>query len=174
MVTHIPEDSLRFRDQVVIVSGGMGGIGFATAKQFALEGACLVLADLAETLSDRLSSVIRECKSRGSPEVIAVPCDVSDESQVNATVDLALERFKRVDVVANIAGFMSFNPLEDFTEQDWWRHLNVNLMGPVFFTRRALQVMKPGCAIVNVSSIHALQTSAFTAPYAASKAALLS
>ena len=165
----------RFRDQVVIVTGALGGIGLATAKRFAQEGARLVLADLTDALpADRVSSAIADCKNLGSPETIACACDVSNEQQVDAAVDLALERFGRVDVIVNIAGLMMFKSLEDFTAQDWSRLLGVNLMGAVYFTRRALRVMQPGSAIVNVSSIHALQTTILTAPYAAAKAALLS
>jgi NAD(P)-dependent dehydrogenase (short-subunit alcohol dehydrogenase family) len=157
------------------VSGALGGIGLATAKRFAQEGARLVLADLIETLpADRVSSAIAECKTLGSPEAVAVMCNVADEAQVNASVDLALARFGRVDVIVNVAGLMIFKSLEDLTAQDWSHLLGVNLMGAVYFTRRALGVMCPGSAIVNVASVHAFQTSILTAPYAASKAALLS
>jgi NAD(P)-dependent dehydrogenase (short-subunit alcohol dehydrogenase family) len=89
-------------------------------------------------------------------------------------MDLALARFGRVDVIVNLAGLMIFKSLEDLTSEDWKRLLGVNLMGAVYFTKRALAVMSPGSAIVNVSSVHAVQTSILTAPYAASKAALVS
>jgi len=159
----------------VIVSGALGAIGLATAKRLAQEGAVLVLADLIDNLaSDGVLSAIDECKQLGSPEVIAQPCDVSEEDHVDAVVDLTLQRFGRLDVMANVAGLMLFKSLEELTSQDWQRLLGVNLMGAVFFTRRALRVMPHGGAIVNVSSIHAIQTSALVAPYAAAKAAMVS
>lgn len=165
----------RFRDRAVIVSGALGGIGLATARRFAQEGASLVLADLIDTLSeDRASSAIATCKELGAPEALALACDVTDETQVDAVVDLALKRFGHIDVIANVAGFMMHKPLADLTGAEWRHVLGVNLMGAVFFTRQALRVMKPSSAIVNVSSIHAVRTSALAAPYAAAKAALLS
>jgi NAD(P)-dependent dehydrogenase (short-subunit alcohol dehydrogenase family) len=99
-------------------------------------------------------------------------CDVSDEAQVAAACDLAMSRWGRLDVVVNNAGLMTFTPIEELTAEEWRRVLGVDLMGAVFFTREAFRRMKPGGAIVNVSSIHAQMTSPLAAPYAAAKAAV--
>jgi NAD(P)-dependent dehydrogenase (short-subunit alcohol dehydrogenase family) len=165
----------RFRDRVAIVTGALGGIGLATAKRFAQEGASLVLTDLADALgADRASAAIAECKALGSPETVAHPCDVGSQTEVDAVVDFAVSRFGRIDVIVNVAGRMIYKLLAELTAEDWQRTLGINLMGAVFFSQRALQLMPSGGAVVNVSSIHALQTSALVAPYAAAKAALLS
>lgn len=162
---------MRFENKVALITGGAGGIGLATAKRLASEGARIVLADLNE---QGLAQAAKDVKEAGAPDVWTSPCDVSNEAQVSATVQGALQHFGRLDVVVNNAGLMLFKPLEEQTGQDWQRILNVDLMGAFFFTKYAFQTMKPGGAIVNVSSIHAMETEPLVAPYAAAKAALLS
>jgi NAD(P)-dependent dehydrogenase (short-subunit alcohol dehydrogenase family) len=86
----------------------------------------------------------------------------------------ALQRFGRLDVVVNNAGLMVFKPLEEHTEEDWLRILHVDLLGAFFFTKQAFLRMRPGGCIVNVSSVHAEETTPLVASYAAAKAAVLS
>jgi NAD(P)-dependent dehydrogenase (short-subunit alcohol dehydrogenase family) len=76
--------------------------------------------------------------------------------------------------VVNNAGLMEFKAIADLTAADWLRVLGVDLLGTAFFLRQAFLTMKPGGAVVNIASIHALQTEALAAPYAAAKAAVLS
>ncbi|MBC8084839.1 MAG: SDR family oxidoreductase, partial [Hymenobacter sp.] len=111
-------------------------------------------------------------RQAGAPEVWASVCDVAIEAQVEATVAGTLARFGRLDVVVNNAGLMEFKPLIDLTGDDWQRALGVDLLGAFYFIKRAFAHMQPGGSIVNVSSIHAIETSALVAPYAAAKAAL--
>ena len=161
----------RFDDKVAIVTGAAGGIGLATALRLAEEGAILVLVDLhPQPLQDAMAAVLKAGASGAS----VVVCDVSSESQVEATVTEAISRHGRLDVVINNAGLMSFKPLEQFTGEDWNRILGVDLLGAFFFTKQAFLRMTAGGAIVNVSSIHAVRTTPHVAPYAAAKAALLS
>lgn len=161
----------RFRDRVVVVTGAASGIGLATATAFGREGARVVVADLRGDEATKAAEKVREA---GAPDAWGAACDVSDEAQVDACAKGALERFGRLDVVVNNAGLMVFKPLEEHTVDDWLRVLRVDLLGAFFFTRAAFRAMKPGGAIVNVSSIHAIETSPLVASYAAAKAALLS
>lgn len=162
---------MRFDNKVVIVTGAASGIGFATAKRLGSEGARVVMADLH---LDKAQAAAGEIQSAGAPAVWASGCDVSKNDQVEATVKETLERFGRLDVIVNNAGLMIFKPLEEHTQDDWLRILSVDLLGAFFFTRQAFLNMKPGGAIVNVSSIHAEETTPQVASYAAAKAALLS
>ena len=162
---------MRFTDKVAIVTGAASGIGLATAKRFAQEGARVVVADLDR---DKTEAAANEVNKAGAPDAWASACDVSKEDDVKATVAGAISRFGRLDVVVNNAGLMVFKPLVELTGDDWRKVLAVDLIGAFFFTREAFLQMKPGSAIVNVSSIHAEETEPQVAPYAAAKAGLLS
>lgn len=162
---------MRFQDKVVIITGGASGIGLAIAKRLGSEGARVVLADISQ---DGLTQAEPQVRQAGAPDVLPSLCNVADESQVMATVAATLAKFGRLDVIVNNAGLMQFKALEELTGDDWLRTLNVDLLGAFYFTKQAFLHMKPGGALVNVSSIHALATEALVAPYAAAKAALLS
>lgn len=162
---------MRFVAHTVIVTGAASGIGLATALRFGAEGANVVLADRDAT---GVAEAQRQLQLRGAPPALCAVCDVADEAQVSDTVARALSRFGRLDVVVNNAGLMVFKPLIDQDAADWERVLRVDLLGAFFFIREAFRTMTRGGAIVNVSSIHAVQTEPLIAPYAAAKTALLS
>lgn len=161
----------RFEGKTVIVTGAASGIGLATAKRFGQEGARVVIADLSQQHAEQ---AVQEVKAAGAPDALALACDVSNEAQVNACVAETVGHFGGLDVVVNNAGLMTFEPLTELSGDDWRRVLGVDLLGTFFFIREAFGVMKPGGAIVNVSSIHAVETSPLVAPYAAAKAAVVS
>ena len=162
---------MRFTDQVAIVTGAASGIGLATAKRLGSEGARVVVADLQ---ADKAAAAAEEVKAAGAPDAWGSPCDVSQPDQVEATFQGALQRWGRVDVVVNNAGLMVFKPLDQHTEEDWTKVLHVDLMGAFFFTKQAFLHMKDGGAIVNISSVHAVETTPLVASYAAAKAAMVS
>jgi NAD(P)-dependent dehydrogenase (short-subunit alcohol dehydrogenase family) len=162
----------RFEGKVAIVTGAAGGIGAAIATRLHAEGARLVIADLrvdaAQATADKLVA-------DAGGEAIGVACDVGSEEQVEAAVRAAIDRFGGLDVIVNNAGLMTFKTLAEFTGDDWLKVLRVDLLGAAFFTRQAfLHFGETGGAIVNIASVHAVETSANAAPYSAAKAALLS
>jgi meso-butanediol dehydrogenase/(S,S)-butanediol dehydrogenase/diacetyl reductase len=162
---------LRFADRVAIVTGGAGGIGLATASRLGSEGARVIVADLDEEAGIEAAGKVR---AAGAPDALAVACDVPREDQVEAAVAAAFDRFGRLDGIVNNAGLMLFRPIAELTGDDWTRVLSVDLLGAFYFTKHAFLRMAAGGAIVNVSSIHALETTPLVACYAAAKAALLS
>lgn len=161
----------RFVEKVAIVTGAASGIGLATAKRFGAEGARVVIADLHQEKADAAAQQVRDA---GAPDALGVVCDVSQEDQVTATVDNVIARWGRLDVVVNNAGLMVFKPLEEHTADDWLKVLHVDLLGAFFFTKQAFLKMKPGAggAIVNISSVHSVETTPLVASYAAAKAAI--
>jgi NAD(P)-dependent dehydrogenase (short-subunit alcohol dehydrogenase family) len=161
----------RFDGRVAVVTGGASGIGLAIAKRFAAEAARVVIVDYNQAGLDAVMPLVRDA---GATETLALLCDVSDEQQVRATVEAVMARLGRFDVLVNNAGLMQFKPLEQYTGADWLKVLSVDLLGAFFFTKQAFLHMGDGGAIVNVASIHAVETTPQVASYAAAKAALLS
>jgi meso-butanediol dehydrogenase/(S,S)-butanediol dehydrogenase/diacetyl reductase len=162
---------MRFTDKVVIVTGAASGIGLATAKRLGSEGARMVIADLVQEKCDAAAAL---SKDAGAPDAFGIVCDVSQQIAVQNTVAETLARFGGLDGIVNNAGLMVFKAIKDQTPEDWLKILNVDLMGAVYFTQQAFLHMRKGGAIVNVSSIHAVETEALVSSYAAAKAALLS
>ena len=158
----------RFENKVAIVTGAAGGIGAAIAARLAAEGASVVIADLD---AERASATAAKIGGR----TLGFGCDVGSEQQVAACVQAALDHFGRLDVIVNNAGLMTFKTLAEWTEADWLKVLRVDLLGAAYFTKQAfIHCSEAGGAIVNISSVHAIETEADAAPYSAAKAALLS
>jgi NAD(P)-dependent dehydrogenase (short-subunit alcohol dehydrogenase family) len=162
----------RFENKVAIVTGAVGGIGAAIAARLHAEGAGVVVVDLN---ADVAQSVAEKLVATAGGEAFGIACDVGSEDEVEAATRTVLDRFGRVDVIVNNAGLMTFKTLAEFTGDDWLKVLRVDLLGAAFFTRQAfLHFGIKGGAIVNIASVHAVETSANAAPYSAAKAALLS
>src|SRR3954464_11048003 len=160
-----------FDGRAIIITRGAGGIGRAAAQAFAKEGGHVIIADLN---GDSANEAAKAISDNGGPEALAAQCDVSDEASVERAVDATIAKFGRLDVVVNNAGLMVFKPITELNADDWIKVLHVDLLGAFFFTKQAFLKMKNGGAIVNVSSIHAVETEPLVAPYAAAKAALVS
>lgn len=162
------DSARRFAGKVCIVTGGGSGIGRACCERFAAEGGRVVVADLNRTSGQ---AVVEGINNSGSDAIFA-PCDVGRSEDVQATVKLAVDRWKKIDVVVNNAAVMTFLPIVELPEADWDKVLAVNLKSVFMFCKYAIPHMPPGSAIVNVSSVHAHATEAGVAPYAASKGGL--
>jgi NAD(P)-dependent dehydrogenase (short-subunit alcohol dehydrogenase family) len=163
---------MTLENKVAIVTGAAGGIGISIARRLLRDGASVVLADLNE---EALAAASHQLDLEASPDRVATShCDVTAEADVIRTVDFAVHRFGGIDVIVNNAGLMTFKLIEDLTGEDWLRILNVDLIGAFYFIKQAFLRMKGGGAIVNIASVHAIETEPMVAPYAAAKAALLS
>jgi NAD(P)-dependent dehydrogenase (short-subunit alcohol dehydrogenase family) len=161
-----------FADKVVVVTGGGSGIGLATVRRFMEGNARVVVADRDDVAARK---AVRDVEGGSDERRLWVSaCDVSNEADVEATVAGAIERFGSIDVVVNNAGVMIFKSLEQHTRDDWNKVLSVDLLGAFYFIRQAFSKMRPGGAIVNVASVHAVETTPLVAAYAAAKAALVS
>jgi meso-butanediol dehydrogenase/(S,S)-butanediol dehydrogenase/diacetyl reductase len=162
---------MRFKGKVVVVTGAASGIGLAVAKRFGAEGSRVVLADLN---LGKAQAAAEEVKRAGGEDAMGIECDVSQEQQVASVVRKTIEAWGSFDVLVNNAGLMIFKPLEEQTSEDWLKVLSVDLMGSFYFTKQAFLHMAGGGSIVNVSSIHAIETTPLVSAYAAAKAAIVS
>ena len=156
--------------RVVIVTGASSGIGRETALQFGRRGCRL---GLLARRRERLEAVAEEIASAGG-EAMALPTDVSHRLQVYRAVQAVLDRWGRIDVLVNNAGFGVYGAVEECRPSDFERQIGVNYLGAVYCTLAVLPSMtgqRSGC-IINVSSISGRVPSPLSAGYCASKFAL--
>ncbi len=161
----------RFSERNVIVTGGGRGIGEATARRFAAEGADVML--IARTAA-QVEAAARAIQADGGRAWWHV-ADVSDAAQVQAAVDAATARWERIDVLVNNAGIDDDCPFLEVTAEHWQGVLGVNLTGPFLMSQRVGREMarSGGGAIVHVASIDALGADGNQVAYNSSKAGLL-
>jgi NAD(P)-dependent dehydrogenase (short-subunit alcohol dehydrogenase family) len=157
--------------KVAIVTGGNRGIGAATSRVFAREGAAIVIAARDVESSQ---AVVEEISSAGG-RAMAVPCDVSVQADVTSMVEQTLDAFGGIDILVNNSGIDAGTTLLETSEAHWDRVLGVNLKGHFLCSVAVVPSMieRGGGAIVNTSSILALSTLPACGAYTASKAGIL-
>ena len=140
---------MRLQDKVAIVTGAASGIGRATARLFAREGARLVLSDLDQPGLDKVLAEVGSEKGRG------VVGDVSKEETARRLAQEAVTAFGRIDILVNDAGIHFLKDITDMTEEEWDRLMNINLKSMFLCCKHVIPHMlgqKKG-AIVNLASI---------------------
>jgi 3-oxoacyl-[acyl-carrier protein] reductase len=160
-------------DKVVVVTASAGtGIGFATARRCAEEGAAVVLSDHHER---RLGASAAHLADLTSAEPLAVVCDVTDEVAVQRLFDVTVEEHGRIDVLVNNAGLGGTANVVDMTDEQWSKVLDVTLTGTFRCTRAALRRMIPRGrgVIVNNASVVGWRAQAGQSHYAAAKAGVM-
>ncbi len=151
------------RNKVCIVTGGASGIGRATVRKLAAEGACVVIGDLADA-------------SEFATEVdgLYTRVDVTDEASVTRLVDAAVEWKGRLDVMVNNVGYITETSIDDLDPQVFGQHMAVNALGVLYGMKHGARAMSDGGAFVNTSSISGLIGGLGYGAYGASKAAVIS
>lgn len=152
-------------DQVVFITGASRGFGFAAVEELAARG-------------HRAAATMRNTERDGAavravdPERVAVlRCDVTDRETIDAAVAGALERFGRIDVLFNNAGYGLYGPIEDLSEEEILRELDTNFVGQIRAAQAVLPTMRAagGGKIINVSSLAGRIVGPLMGLYAASK-----
>lgn len=154
--------------KIAIVTGGNRGIGKAIAKGLAAEGASLTIA---ARDADLLKQTAAELREKGT-KVLAVPTDVTDESQIKSLFEKAMAEYDRLDILVNNAGAFDGGPIDELSTEAWDKVIGVNLRAPFLCTREAMRIMKAqgeGGRIINVGSISAHRVRPNSAPYSSSK-----
>jgi ketoreductase RED2 len=141
-------------DKVAIVTGSTSGIGRAIAERFAQEGARVVVNSVRS---------IDEGKAfaRSLPDAVYQQADVSQELECQSLVDVAVERWGKLDIVVNNAGaavMLAHRRLEEHSDEIWRQMIDVNLLGPWYLSRAAVGPLREagGGSIVNISSLASL------------------
>jgi 3-oxoacyl-[acyl-carrier protein] reductase len=164
---------MRLQDQVAIITGAAGaGIGQATARRLAQEGAHVVISD---THPRRTQEMAQAIATEYGVRTLSVLCDVTWREQVETMVQQTLDTFGRLDILVNNAGRNVLTPVVEMTDEQWDLVINVCLRG-TFYCSRA--VLKPMMAqrrgnIVSLSSVAGLRGSEQQAHYCAAKAGII-
>jgi 3-oxoacyl-[acyl-carrier protein] reductase len=155
--------------KVAFITGGARGIGWATAQEFLREGWCVTIGDVDTAEAER-------CVGTAPARVLALGLDVAERPSVERAIAAALDHWGGLDVLVNNAGIQRHGPLESLPFESWKTVLGVNLDGAFHCLQVAARHMleKGSGAIVNVASVAATRGAAGRAPYAASKAAIIS
>src|SRR5215211_5470614 len=159
------------KNKTVLITGGSRGLGLVMAREFAREGARLVLCARDEEELQRAQS---DLQTYGA-EVMTVPCDITNKQSVDEMVAAANSYFGGVDVLDNNAGVIQVGPIEVMTIDDFDMAMKAHFWGPLYTTMAVLPSMrqKESGRIVNISSIGGKVSVPHLVPYSASKFALV-
>src|SRR5262245_13532289 len=164
---------MEIKGKVVVVTGASSGIGEATARQFGKEGARVVLA---ARRIDRLEALAQEIAAmKTGAETLVVQADLSKLEDIQSLIKQALDKFGRIDVLVNNAGFGRLDWLENLDPvKDIQSQFDVNVMGVIQTTRHALPVMikQRSGHIINMCSMAGLVATPTYTIYAACKHAV--
>ena len=156
--------------KVVVITGASSGLGEATARLLAKQGATVALA---ARRAERIDALAAEINDAGG-KALAVTTDVSDREQVKALVDAVVEKFGKVDVMLNNAGLMPLAPLEELKTDEWDQMIDVNLKRVLNGIAAALPYMKEQKSghFINVSSVYGHKLGPDATVYCATKFAV--
>jgi len=162
---------MKLNGKVAIITGGGTGIGEATAKLFAAQGAYVILTGRRQ---DALESVAKNIIASGG-KVLTVSGSVTDETHVQSVVEQTMRTFGKIDLLVNNAALGGFGVrLHEITDQTWHNTLDTNLTGVFRMTRAVIpHMLGRGGAIVNVSSVAGLVGFSGSAAYSSTKGALV-
>ena len=163
---------MRLQGKVTVITGAGSGMGLAMATLFAAEGASVVAGDWN---GERLDAAVASIKESGGT-ITGAQGNIADQATAEHLVDLAINTYGHLDVLCNNAGVMDYmQGVAELSDDVWRRVLSINLDGPMFTSRRALQHMlaRGSGSIVNVASTAGIHGGAAGAAYTASKHALV-
>jgi NAD(P)-dependent dehydrogenase (short-subunit alcohol dehydrogenase family) len=161
------------KGKVALITGGGGGIGFATAKLFAEEGADIVIAELDMKKAEKAKKEIEDKTGR---KVMVLEVDVSKKTQVDEMVGKAITEFGRIDILVNNVGIYLAESVLTLSEEVWDKVIDTDLKGTFLCSQAVAKEMvkKGGGKIVNISSCCAIEPTPGQVAYGAAKAGVVS
>ena len=162
----------RLDGRVALITGAASGIGRASAKLFAAEGAKIVAVDRAPEVADTVKAI-----AAAGGSALSLECDAASEADIANAVDTAVKEFGALDAVFANAGVSGgLKPFLELDAEDWMRVLQVNLIGAYLAVKHAARIMVPKGkgSIICTASVAGIRSGAGGAPYSASKAGVIS
>ncbi|WP_249673362.1 SDR family NAD(P)-dependent oxidoreductase [Pseudomonas abieticivorans] len=163
--------STRLQGKIALITGAGSGIGAATARRFAEEGATVVLCGRNPAPLEAVASAIRQAGGKADCSV----ADVSDEQAIVCAIQAAAQRHGRLDILVNNAMAYTWGAIDSTSTADWQANFSTTVDGTFWGTRTAMVLMKAqgGGAIINMASICGLFGTPGMAGYSAAKAAVI-
>ena len=161
----------RLSGKVAWISGAASGMGEATARLFAAEGAAVAIVDVQQELGASLTKSIVSDGGRAR----FIRCDVSREAEVQASLDATAEEFGSLTTIVNCAGIVHVKLLDEYSEADWDQLMGVNVKSIFFSIKHGLRHLRQNerSYMVNIGSIGSFIGQACTPAYTTSKGAVL-
>lgn len=161
---------MRLKDKVALITGAGQGIGRATAKLFALNGAKVIINDLDEKMIIETKKNIKQVEG----EAIGFQCDIRNKEKVTKMIENSISRYGRIDVLVNNAGITQDALIHKMSNEQWQKCFDINVNGAYNCIKAVSKhMMSRGGNIINVSSISALDGIIGQTNYSAAKAALI-
>jgi 3-oxoacyl-[acyl-carrier protein] reductase len=155
--------------KVAVVTGASKGIGAAIAKSLAAEGASVVVNYASDkTGADTTVKTITEAGGKA----VAIKGDVSKAAEAQGIIDAAIKNFGKLDILVNNSGVYEFSPIEAFTEEQFHKIFNINVLGLLLVTQAAVKHLGEGGSIINIGSVVSRITPPGSSVYGGTKGAV--
>lgn len=157
------------KKKVALITGSTSGIGLGIAQALANKGCNIIINGLCS--KDEAEEIVKDLKSKYSVDVIFAPTNLADRQQIDNLVTIIDKKFSQLDILVNNAGIQHVSSLEEFSDDNWDKIIEINLNSAFRLIKRFLPYMKKNKwgRIINIASAHGLVASPYKSAYVAAK-----